>query len=265
LAESLGVVGLMNAQFAIQGQDVFILEVNPRASRTVPFVSKATGYQLAKVAARCMVGRSLAEQGIVEERVPAYFSVKEAVFPFIKFPGVDPVLGPEMKSTGEVMGIGETFGEAYGKAQRAANVRLPTSGVTLISIRDADKAKIVPIARDLVAKGFSIVATRGTAQVLVEAGVPCDTVNKVYEGRPHIVDMIKNGQLHLIINTTEGAKAIADSFTIRRQALQRQITYTTTVSGARAICYALENANSSSVSRLQDLHQHFQSGTPYRS
>ena len=254
LAESLNVVGLMNAQFAIQGWDVFILEVNPRASRTVPFVSKATGYQLAKVAARCMVGRSLAEQGIVEERVPAYFSVKEAVFPFIKFPRVDPVLGPEMKSTGEVMGVGATFGEAYGKAQRAANVRLPTSGVTLISIRDADKVKIVPIARDLVSKGFSLVATRGTAQTLVDAGVPCEVVNKVYEGRPHIVDMIKNGQLHLIINTTEGAKAIADSFTIRRQALQRQVTYTTTVSGARAICFALDEAQSAGVCRLQDLH-----------
>ena len=257
LAESLNVVGLMNAQFAIQGRDVFILEVNPRASRTVPFVSKATGYQLAKVAARCMVGRTLAEQGILEERVPSYFSVKEAVFPFIKFPRVDPVLGPEMKSTGEVMGVGATFGEAYGKAQRAANVRLPTSGVTLISIRDADKVKIVPIARDLVSKGFSLVATRGTAQTLVDAGVPCEVVNKVYEGRPHIVDMIKNGQLHLIINTTEGAKAIADSFTIRRQALQRQVTYTTTVSGARAICFALDEAQSAGVCRLQDLHGDF--------
>jgi carbamoyl-phosphate synthase large subunit len=255
LAEALGVVGLMNAQFAIKGDDIFILEVNPRASRTVPFVSKATGYPLAKVAARCMVGRTLEEQGVIEERIPSYFSVKEAVFPFIKFPGVDPLLGPEMKSTGEVMGVGTTFGEAYGKAQRAASVRLPTSGVTLISIRDADKAKIVPIARDLVAAGFEIVATRGTAHVLQDAGVPCEVVNKVYEGRPHIVDMIKNGQLQMIINTTEGAKAIVDSFTIRRQALQRQVTYTTTISGARAICYALGESRSPRVSRLQSLHQ----------
>ena len=255
MAEALGVVGLMNAQFAIQGEDIFILEVNPRASRTVPFVSKATGYPLAKVAARCMVGRGLAEQGIFEERIPSYFSVKEAVFPFIKFPGVDPLLGPEMKSTGEVMGVGATFGEAYGKAQRAASVRLPAGGMTLISIRDADKVKIVPIARDLVASGFEIVATRGTAKALQDAGVACEVVNKVYEGRPHIVDMIKNGQLQLIINTTEGAKAIADSFTIRRQALQRQVTYTTTVSGARAICYALVEQRSPVVSRLQSLHE----------
>jgi carbamoyl-phosphate synthase large subunit len=255
LAEALGVVGLMNAQFAIQGSDVFVLEVNPRASRTVPFVSKATGYALAKVAALCMVGRTLAEQGIVEERIPHYFSVKEAVFPFIKFPGVDPLLGPEMKSTGEVMGVGATFGEAYGKAQRAASVRLPRGGVTLISIREADRPKIVPIALDLIAKGFAIVATRGTAKFLRNAGVPCEIVNKVYEGRPHIVDMIKNNQLQLIINTTEGAKAIADSFTIRRQALQRQVTYTTTVSGARAICYALDELQAQAVNRLQDLHQ----------
>ncbi|MFO1418730.1 MAG: carbamoyl-phosphate synthase large subunit [Methylotetracoccus sp.] len=255
MAEALGVVGLMNAQFAIQGTDIFVLEVNPRASRTVPFVSKATGYALAKIAALCMVGRSLDEQGIVEERIPHYFSVKEAVFPFIKFPGVDPLLGPEMKSTGEVMGVGASFGEAYGKAQRGANVRLPLSGVTLISIREADRPKIVPIALDLVDKGFEIVATRGTAMFLQKAGVPCRIVNKVYEGRPHIVDMIKNDQLQLIINTTEGAKAIADSFTIRRQALQRQVTYTTTVSGARAICYALDELKAQSVTRLQDLHQ----------
>ena len=259
LAEALGVIGLMNAQFAIQGEDVFVLEVNPRASRTVPFVSKATGYALAKVAARCMVGRSLAEQGVLEERIPPYFSVKEAVFPFIKFPGVDPLLGPEMKSTGEVMGVGATFGEAYGKAQRAASVSLPRSGVTLVSIRDADKAKIVPIARELAARGFEIVATRGTARVLLDADVPCEIVNKVYEGRPHIVDMIKNGQLQLIINTTEGAKAIADSFTIRRQALQRQVMYTTTVSGARAICYALDEAQAQAVTRLQDLHRELSS------
>jgi carbamoyl-phosphate synthase large subunit len=254
LAEALGVVGLMNTQFAIQGNEVFILEVNPRASRTVPFVSKATGYPLAKIAARCMAGRTLEEQGVVDERVPSYFSVKEAVFPFIKFPGVDSLLGPEMKSTGEVMGVGASFGEAYAKAQRAASARLSQSGVILISIRDADKPKILPISRDLVSKGFKIVATRGTAQALLDAGIECAKVNKVHEGRPHIVDMIKNGEVQLVINTTEGKKAIADSFTIRREALQHQVTYTTTVAGARATCFALGELDTGSVNRLQDLH-----------
>jgi carbamoyl-phosphate synthase large subunit len=246
---------LMNTQFAIKGDDIYILEVNPRASRTVPFVSKATGYPLAKVAARCMVGRTLAEQGITEERIPSFYSVKEAVFPFIKFPGVDPLLGPEMKSTGEVMGVGSSFGEAYAKAQRGASVKLAQSGVVFISIRDADKPKIVPIAQDLVDKGFQLVATRGTAQVLHSAGIACTMVYKVNEGRPHIVDMIKNGEVQFIINTTEGKKAIADSFTIRRQALQHQVTYTTTLSGARATCHALEELMAGGVNRLQDLHQ----------
>jgi len=255
LAEALGVVGLMNTQFAIKGEEIFILEVNPRASRTVPFVSKATGYPLAKIAARCMVGKSLDEQGIFEERIPDYYSVKEAVFPFIKFPGVDPLLGPEMKSTGEVMGVGASFGEAYAKAQRAASVKLARSGNVLISVRESDKSKVIPIARDLLAKGFRLVATRGSARVLEDAGIPCMTVNKVYEGRPHIVDMIKNDELQFIINTTEGKKAIADSFTIRRQALQQQITYTTTISGARATCSALSELDAGDVNRLQDLHQ----------
>lgn len=254
LAEALGVVGLMNTQFAIQGTEVFILEVNPRASRTVPFVSKATGYPLAKIAARCMVGISLSEQGVVQERIPEYFSVKEAVFPFIKFPGVDPLLGPEMKSTGEVMGVGRSFGEAYGKAQNAASIRLPRGGVAFISIRDADKPKITPIARTLLTHGFELVATAGSAQVLAEAGIPCTRVFKVNEGRPHIVDMIKNGYVQFIINTTEGKKAIADSFTIRRQALQHQVTYTTTLAGAKATCYALEEITARDVFRLQDLH-----------
>ena len=254
LAHALGVVGLMNTQFAIQGEEIYILEVNPRASRTAPFVSKATGYPLAKIAARCMVGKTLESQGVTQERVPAYYSVKEAVFPFIKFPGVDPLLGPEMKSTGEVMGVGATFGEAYAKAQRAASVKLPQSGVVFISIRDADKPKLVPIAQDLVERGFQLVATRGTAQVLSDAGIPCAHVYKVHEGRPHIVDMIKNGEVQFIINTTEGKKAITDSFTIRRQALQHQITYTTTLSGARATCYALAELEAGGVSRLQDLH-----------
>ena len=255
LAESLEVVGLMNTQFAIQGQDIYILEVNPRASRTAPFVSKATGYPLAKIAARCMIGKTLDEQGVIEERIPSYYSVKEAVFPFIKFPGVDPLLGPEMKSTGEVMGVGATFGEAYAKAQRAASVRLPQNGNVFISIRQSDRPKVLPIARDLLAKGFKLVATRGTAKALADAGIPCAIVNKVYEGRPHVVDMIKNGELQFIINTTEGKKAIADSFTIRRQSLQEQITYTTTISGAWATCSALSEIEAADVNCLQDLHK----------
>ena len=255
LANSLGVVGLMNTQFAIKGDDIYILEVNPRASRTAPFVSKATGYPLAKIAARCMVGKTLDEQGVMQERIPEYYSVKEAVFPFIKFPGVDPLLGPEMKSTGEVMGVGKTFGEAYAKAQRAASVRLPQSGNVFISIRQSDRVKVLPIARDLLAKGFKLVATRGTAKSLEDAGIPCTIVNKVYEGRPHVVDMIKNGELQFIINTTEGKKAISDSFTIRRQALQDQVTYTTTISGAWATCSALGEMEAGGVNCLQDLHK----------
>jgi carbamoyl-phosphate synthase large subunit len=255
LAEALHVVGLMNTQFAIQGNDVYVLEVNPRASRTAPFVSKATGRPLAKIAARCMVGKTLAEQGINGEIVPRYYSVKEAVFPFIKFPGVDPLLGPEMKSTGEVMGVGATFGEAYAKAQRAANVRLPTSGKVFISVREGDRAKVAPIAAELFARGFQLVATRGTARALADAGIACAVVNKVYEGRPHVVDMIKNDELQFIINTTEGKKAIADSFTIRREALQHQVTYTTTVSGARATCQALSELDHGEVNCLQDLHR----------
>ncbi|BBL75737.1 carbamoyl-phosphate synthase large subunit [Methylomagnum ishizawai] len=255
LAEALGVVGLMNTQFAIQGEEIFILEVNPRASRTVPFVSKATGYPLAKIAARCMVGKTLEAQGVTVERIPDYYSVKEAVFPFIKFPGVDPLLGPEMKSTGEVMGVGATFGEAYAKAQRAASNKLPRGGKVLISIRESDRPKVTSIALDLLAQGFQLVATRGTAKALEDAGIPCAVANKVYEGRPHIVDMIKNGELQFIINTTEGKKAIADSFTIRRQALQQQVTYTTTISGARATCYALGELDAGDVNALQDLHR----------
>ncbi len=257
LAEALGVVGLMNIQFAIQRNEIFILEVNPRASRTAPFVSKATGYPLAKIAARCMVGKTLDEQGVFEERIPVYYSVKEAVFPFIKFPGVDPVLGPEMKSTGEVMGVGANFGEAYAKAQRAASVTLPQSGVVFISIRDADKPKIAAIGKDLTNKGFQLVATSGTAKVLNDAGIACDRVFKVNEGRPNIVDMIKNGEVHFIINTTEGKKAVADSFTIRRQALQQQVTYTTTLSGAWATCLALDELDTGGVNRLQDLHKNW--------
>ncbi|NOT13623.1 MAG: carbamoyl-phosphate synthase large subunit [Methylococcaceae bacterium] len=255
MAEALGVRGLMNTQFAIQGEEIYVLEVNPRASRTAPFVSKATGYPLAKIAARCMVGQTLATQGVTEERIPNYFSVKEAVFPFVKFPGVDPLLGPEMKSTGEVMGIGKTFGEAFAKSQRAAGVNLNDSGKVLISIRDADKVKAPDIARMLVSKKYEIVATGGTAKFLQAQNIPCEVVYKVNQGRPNTVDMIKNEQIQLIINTTEGTKAIADSFTMRREALQHRVPYYTTMAGARAACYALGELDAGDVNCLQDLHK----------
>ena len=255
MAEALGVRGLMNTQFAIQGEDIYVLEVNPRASRTAPFVSKATGYPLAKIAARVMVGQTLMQQGVTQERIPDYFSVKEAVFPFVKFPGVDPLLGPEMKSTGEVMGVGKTFGEAFAKSQRAAGVDLSHCGKVLISIRDKDKVKLPEIARMLVEKQYEIVATGGTARFLKEAGFPCEIVYKVNEGRPNTVDMIKNDQIQLIINTTEGKKAISDSFTMRREALQHRVTYYTTMAGARAACFALGELDAGDVNCLQDLHK----------
>ncbi|MCC6134336.1 MAG: carbamoyl-phosphate synthase large subunit [Candidatus Contendobacter sp.] len=255
MALELGVIGLMNAQFAIQGDAIYILEVNPRASRTVPYVSKATGRPLAKIAARCMVGRSLADQGIAGEIIPAYYSVKEAVFPFVKFPGVDPLLGPEMKSTGEVMGVGRSFGEAFAKAQLGAGDQLPRGGRAFISVRDADKARAVDIARDLERLGFTLVATKGTAAFLQTHGLDCETVHKVGEGRPHIVDLIKNDRIHLIINTTEGKQAIADSFSIRREALMHKVSYTTTLAAARATCQALRELDNASVNCLQDLHR----------
>jgi carbamoyl-phosphate synthase large subunit len=254
LALELKVVGLMNTQFAIKDDQVYLLEVNPRASRTVPFVSKATGVQLAKVAARCMVGMSLAEQGYTKEVIPDSYFVKEAVFPFVKFPGVDTVLGPEMKSTGEVMGVGECFGEAYNKSTLGAGSRLPQGGQALLSVRDADKIRVVEVARDLVELGFELCATGGTAKAIQQAGIPCTRVNKVNEGRPHIVDMIKNREISFIVNTTEGAQAIADSAEIRRTALQHKVTYTTTISGAEATCLALKKLDLVSVNRLQDLH-----------
>ncbi len=257
LARAIGVIGLMNTQFAIQGREIYVLEVNPRASRTAPFVSKATGYPLAKIAARCMVGQTLREQGILDERIPDFFSVKEAVFPFIKFPSVDPVLGPEMKSTGEVMGVGESFGEAFAKAQRAAGVDLARHGKILISVKDADKANLIPIAQDLVSQGFELVATLGTANVLQNVGISCATINKVQEGRPHVVDLIKNDQIKLIVNTAEGRKAVADSFMIRRAALQHRVTYTTTLAGARATSFAFGNVENGEVNKLQDLHAKF--------
>ncbi|APZ43874.1 carbamoyl-phosphate synthase large subunit [Acidihalobacter ferrooxydans] len=255
MALGLRVIGLMNTQFAIKGDAIYVLEVNPRASRTVPFVSKVIGMPLAKIAARCMAGRSLREQGIGEEIIPPYYAVKEAVFPFIKFPGVDPILGPEMKSTGEVMGVGRSFGEAFAKSQLAAGVELPRRGCAFVSVRDEDKHGAVDVARVLCERGFNIVATRGTAAALQAAGVSCEVVNKVTEGRPHIVDMIKNEQIALIVNTTANKQAIADSFTIRREALQHKVTYTTTIAAAIAMGRAMEYLENEAVYRLQDLHQ----------
>jgi len=259
IAIEMQVVGLMNIQFAIQGEEIYMLEVNPRASRTVPFVSKATGLPLAKIAARCMAGTSLKEQDITEEVIPNYFAVKESVFPFVKFPGVDPLLGPEMKSTGEVMGVGKTFGEAFAKAQLGAGVDLPTSGRVFVSVRERDRQAVVEVARELANLGFNLMATRGTARQLAENKIECEIVNKVYEGRPHIVDMIKNDEVDLIINTTEGKKAIADSFAIRAAALQHKVSYTTTLAGASATAQALNYLADNEVNRLQDLHQEIQS------
>ena len=255
LAGALQVVGLMNVQFAIQNGVIYVLEVNPRASRTVPFVSKATGLQLAKIAARVMTGRRLAALGVSEVRTPEYYSVKEAVFPFVKFPEADPILGPEMKSTGEVMGTGRTFGEAYAKAQSASGVTLPRQGVCFISVRDRDKPGAVQLARRLIERGFELLATEGTAGALTEAGIACRRVNKVREGRPHVVDMIKNDEIDLIINTTEGKLAIRESNSIRREAVHRRVTYYTTLAAGLATCEALDHLDEVEVNRLQDLHR----------
>ncbi|WP_075257488.1 carbamoyl-phosphate synthase large subunit [Herbaspirillum camelliae] len=264
MAKGLNVVGLMNVQFAIQQSEVdgktvdtvFVLEVNPRASRTVPFVSKATGLQLAKIAARCMVGQSLDSQGIKNEVVPPYYSVKEAVFPFVKFPGVDTILGPEMKSTGEVMGVGKTFGEAFVKSQMGAGVKLPKSGKVFLSVKNSDKPRAVQVARDLVALGFSIVATKGTAAAISAAGLPVATVNKVVEGRPHIVDMVKNNEIALVVNTVEEKRnAIADSGAIRTSALAARVTTFTTIAGAEAAVEGMRHLESLDVYDLQGLHK----------
>jgi carbamoyl-phosphate synthase large subunit len=260
LARELDVVGLMNTQFAVQtdadGNDrIFLLEVNPRASRTVPVVSKATGRPLAKIAARCMAGRTLAEQGVVEEIIPGYFSVKEAIFPFAKFQGVDPILGPEMRSTGEVMGVGRSFGAAFARAEEAASIKAPGKGKAFISVRDPDKARVVPVAHDLLRRGYTLVATRGTATFLREQGLACEQINKVIEGRPHVVDLIKNGEIVYIVNTTEGRQAIADSFSIRREALQQRVTYSTTIAGAKALLHSLDYRDSGPVWSLQELHE----------
>jgi len=251
LARELGVVGLMNIQFAIKDNDIYILEVNPRASRSVPFVSKVTGYPLAKIAARCMVGQSLQEQGTTKEIIPSYFSVKESVFPFVKFPSVDPLLGPEMKSTGEVMGVGATFGEAFGKSQRAAGIKLSNENKVLFSVREADKHKMLELAKTLVLRGKKILATRGTADALKAAGIECEVVNKVNESRPNIVDVIKNESIQLVVNTTEGKQAITDSFPIRRESLQSKATYCTTIAGAKATIDALADIT---VKEVRELH-----------
>jgi len=255
LAKGLNVIGLMNTQFAIQNDIVYLLEVNPRASRTIPFVSKSTGVSLAKIASRVMIGESLAEQGYVNQRVPPYYSVKESVFPFEKFTGADPILGPEMKSTGEVMGIGRSFGEAYAKAQLASGVVLPRQGAALLSVRDCDKDAAVGLAKILVDMGFDIIATHGTAKELTAAGVSCRRANKVREGRPHIVDMIKNGEISLIVNTTEGKQAIQESLSIRAAAVRKKVTYYTTLGAAVATCEALEHLDDSDINCLQDLHR----------
>ncbi len=259
MALSLKVVGLMNVQFAIQSGVVYVREVNPRAARTVPVVSKATGYQLAKIAARVMVGQSLRSQGALTERVPHYYSVKEAVFPFAKFPEADPILGPEMKSTGEVMGTGRTFGEAYAKAQSGSGVELPQRGVCLLSVRERDKPAAVNLARELLARGFELIATEGTARALQAAGLGCRVALKVREGRPHIVDMIKNDEIQLIVNTTEGKQAVRESRSIRREAVARKVTYYTTLPAARATCDALDHVTEVEVNRLQDLHKELHS------
>lgn len=259
MAKALGVKGLMNVQFAVQnteqGEVVYVLEVNPRASRTVPFVSKACGLQLAKIAARCMAGQSLKSQGVTKEVIPPYYSVKEAVFPFIKFPGVDTILGPEMKSTGEVMGVGNTFAEAFVKSQLGASVKMPTGGKAFISVRNEDHKKVIDIAKDLVKLGFTLVATKGTARALAEQGLEVTPVNKVAEGRPHIVDMIKNDEISLIVNVTEDKKAITDSYEIRRSALQNKVTYYTTLAGARAACIGMAQSKDMDVYSVQDLHK----------
>nr|WP_294839084.1 carbamoyl-phosphate synthase large subunit [uncultured Methylotenera sp.] len=255
MAKALGVVGLMNVQFAIQGETVYVLEVNPRASRTVPFVSKACGLQLAKVAARCMAGQTLASQNVTREIIPPFYSVKEAVFPFIKFPGVDTILGPEMKSTGEVMGVGSTFAEAFLKSQLGASTKLPEGGRAFISVRKEDYLKVVEIGQQLHQLGFELVATKGTAAALAEHGLKVQAVNKVAEGRPHIVDMIKNNDISFIVNVTEDKRAVADSYEIRRSALQNKVTYYTTIAGAKAACIGMAHMQEIQVESLQNLHK----------
>ncbi len=254
----LGVRGLMNVQLAWQDDQIFIIEVNPRASRTVPFVSKCIGYSLAQVAARCMMGKTLEEQSFVTERVPPYYGVKEAVLPFNKFPGVDPILGPEMKSTGEVMGTGDTFAAAFAKAQIGAGDLPPVGGTALFSVRDVDKTGAVKIAKVLVENGFDLAATNGTADAFEKCGLTVKRINKVLEGRPHIVDMIKNQEANLIVNTTEGRRAIADSASIRASAEANGVFYTTTLAAAEALSMSFLTLDDTDVRKLQDLHKRFE-------
>jgi carbamoyl-phosphate synthase large subunit len=268
MAKALKVVGLMNVQFAIQGSvagdgenaTVYVLEVNPRASRTVPYVSKATGQQLAKIAARCMAGQKLADQTSRDgkpprEVIPPYFSIKEAVFPFNKFPGVDPILGPEMRSTGEVMGVAWTFGEAMLKSQLGAGSRLPSKGTVVITVKNNEKDRAVGVARDLVALGFAVVATKGTAAAIAAAGIPVKLVNKIKDGRPHIADMIKAGEIQLVFTTVDETRtAIADSRYIRTAALAHRVTYYTTMAGCEAATEALKHQQALTVQSLQELH-----------
>ena len=255
MARELGVRGLMNVQLALQDDKIYVIEVNPRASRTIPFVSKCIGVSLAKIAARCMVGQTLEDQGFTKEIIPPYFSVKEAVFPFNKFPGIDPILGPEMKSTGEVMGVGTTFAEAYGKAELGASDEIPSKGSAFVSVRERDKDQLPALAKSLVALGFKLIATKGTAEAIKAAGLDVQPVNKVKEGRPHIVDMIKSDKINLIVNTTEGRQAISDSSTIRSSAEQHRVYYTTTMAGGSAVCEALKFAGDIKVRSLQQLHR----------
>lgn len=257
MAKELGVIGLVNAQFAIQDDEIYVIEVNPRASRTVPFLAKATSLALSNIAAKCMVGVTLKEQNLLEARVPTFFTIKKPIFPFAKFPGVDPILGPEMRSTGEVMGIGENFGDAFAKASLGGSQDIPRGGRAFVSVRDADKDKVVPVAKQLVEAGFELVSTRGTVRVLQAHGVPATVVNKVTEGRPHIVDMIKNNEIDFIINTTEGEQAIADSYTIRRSAVQHKVCYTTTLAGGEAACEAIRQPKNLAVNSLQSLYKEF--------
>jgi carbamoyl-phosphate synthase large subunit len=257
LAKELNVIGVMNVQFAVKSSEIYILEVNPRASRTIPFVSKATSIPLAKIAAKVMAGKTLKELGITEERETKHISVKEAVFPFDRFPGVDTILGPEMKSTGEVMGIDADFGRAFGKSQIASGNRIPLMGKIFISLKDKDKPAAVPIVKKLLALGFSVIATRGTAQYLGGRGLEVQIINKVVEGRPHIVDLIKNKEIHFIINTVSGTQAQRDSFSIRQSAIQYRVPFTTTISGAFAAVEAIETLKKKGVNikSIQEYHK----------
>ena len=254
IALEIKAIGLINVQLAYYENTLYLLEVNPRASRTIPFVSKCIGKSLAKIGAKCMAGISLQEQGFTKEIIPNYFSVKEAVLPFAKFQGVDPILGPEMKSTGEVMGTGKSFAEAYAKAQIGAEKKISSEGCVFISVRNSDQKYVSNLAKEFHELGFKIIATRGTAGYISERDLPVTIVKKVAEGRPHIVDIMKNGDVQLIVNTTEGRQSILDSASIRRTALEEKIYCTTTLEGGRAVCSVLRNKESWSVNRLQDLH-----------